>query len=466
MTSRLDGLAIVGVTLAVAWGVAAFGAVYDWGLTVLFALTTVTTIVMIARTRRVNRAGAVLAAILVAAAALQIVPLPAGPVHRLAHRSAFMKPFEPASTWQGAVPAFERISVVPAYTARAVEALAALAASGVALMAFLGARTGAARRIARNVSIIGVLVAVEGLAQKQIFNGKIYWFWESQQRASHNYFGPFVNRNHFAGWMILASALTAGWLASQLTEAMAGMKPGWRYRILWFGSSAAAIVLLTATALLAMFVSLVFTMSRSGIAGASLALTIIALVAAVRMRGARKLAASALIVVALTAGIALKGSDKLVAWYGTTDTLQWRFEVWRDSMPMLRDFWRLGAGLNTYSALSVAYPMTQPEPHADEAHNDYLQLAVEGGLIVSIPALIVAFAVGRTIVRRLRTPQDPELWWIRLGATAGLCGIAVQEITDFSLQIAGVACLFVVLLAIATHAPPASVPRPRYRPTA
>jgi hypothetical protein len=36
---------------------------------------------------------------------------------------------------------------------------------------------------------------------------------------------------------------------------------------------------------------------------------------------------------------------------------------------------------------------------------------------------------------------------------AGICGIAVQEITDFSLQIPGIALLFAVLAAIALHTP-------------
>jgi hypothetical protein len=44
-------------------------------------------------------------------------------------------------------------------------------------------------------------------------------------------------------------------------------------------------------------------------------------------------------------------------------------------------------------------------------------------------------------------------WWIRMGATAGICGIAVQELTEFSLQIPGVALLFATCLALAIHEP-------------
>jgi O-antigen ligase len=86
-----------------------------------------------------------------------------------------------------------------------------------------------------------------------------------------------------------------------------------------------------------------------------------------------------------------------------------------------------------------------------QAHNDYLQLAVEGGLLLTIPALLLIAAVGRAIVRALRVPQDERTWWIRMGAVAGIIGIAVQEISEFSLQIPAVSLLFVTCVAIAIH---------------
>ena len=42
---------------------------------------------------------------------------------------------------------------------------------------------------------------------------------------------------------------------------------------------------------------------------------------------------------------------------------------------------------------------------------------------------------------------------LAMGAAAGMCGIAVQELTEFSLQIPGVALLFATCLALALHEP-------------
>ena len=113
---------------------------------------------------------------------------------------------------------------------------------------------------------IAVCVAVLALAQKATFNGKIYWFWESRFRESFNYFGPFVNRNHFAGWMLLALSLSAGYLAGQFSSAARRVKPGFREHLLWLGTPQASAILMTSVSLLVMAVSLVWTMSRSGIA--------------------------------------------------------------------------------------------------------------------------------------------------------------------------------------------------------
>jgi O-antigen ligase len=119
----------------------------------------------------------------------------------------------------------------------------------------------------------------------------------------------------------------------------------------------------------------------------------------------------------------------------------------------LKDFYLTGSGLNTYGNLMLMYPETDRTLHAQQAHSDYVQLAVEGGLLVGIPVLVAIGLFGRAVARRLGQPQDEMTWWIRLGAVAGICGMALQEITEFSLQIPGVAVLFTVLVAIAVHEP-------------
>lgn len=93
--------------------------------------------------------------------------------------------------------------------------------------------------------------------------------------------------------------------------------------------------------------------------------------------------------------------------------------------------------------------------HYSTAHNDYLQLAAEGGFLVGMPAAWALIVLVRSIRRRFaERADDTETYWIRIGAATGLIAMGLQEIVDFSLQIPGNGLLFVVLCAIAVHRAP------------
>ena len=442
-----------GVSAALVWGVLAFGAVHDWALWPLAAGCALVAVLVFVRAGVRPHLGLVLASAPVAAAlALQLVPLPGGMRDALSPGLAgFLRTYDlQAAAGQGD---FHPLSVAPLATARGLALFVVFVAFAAAVAIWL-ARAGAVRRIAAVVTCAGTAVALFALIQKATFNGKIYWFWESRFGAAGNYYGPFVNRNHFAGWMLLASAVVAGYLVGQVAVSGRRARAGWRDRVLWLSSPEASRILLTASALLVMLVALVWSMSRSGMAGGALAILLLAATAAWRVRTHwKKVVASAALLVALMFAAGWKGTDVIASWYGRTDTFAWRVQLWKDTAPALRDFWRAGSGLNTYDVVMLLYPQTDRTLHAAQAHSDYVQLAVEGGLLVGVPALFTIGLLIRQIRRRLKEPQDELTWWIRMGAIAGICGMAVQEIVEFSLQIPGVAVLFAVMMAIAIHEP-------------
>ena len=126
------------------------------------------------------------------------------------------------------------------------------------------------------------------------------------------------------------------------------------------------------------------------------------------------------------------------------------------------DFPLAGTGLNTYGIAMLAYQTHGAEVRAVEAHNDYLQLAAEGGLLLGLPALLAAGCFIREVRRRFReAADDTRTWWLRAGAVLGLVAVALQELVDFSLQMPGNAVLFVLLMAIAAHRPAPAASRKR-----
>ncbi len=345
------------------------------------------------------------------------------------------------------------LSINPGQTMRGLAFILFGAVWTTTCAGFAQQTSGFPRALTRNLVVLGVAIGTIGLAQKATFNGKLLWFWEPMFYAT-NGFGPFVNRNHFAGWMLLVLMLSVGYLFGRFSSRPASTASTWRDRLLWIGSPEGTPAILTGIAILVMACALVWTMSRSGIAGAAVAATILCGAAVYRAkRRALRFVLAGYLLLTVIGVIAWRGADTLVDWYGNTGTLEWRIDLWKDTLPALNDFWVTGSGLNTYGTLMLGYPRTDASVQPFEAHNDYLQLAVEGGLLLCIPVALLIVTLARTTFRRLKQPQDEMTWWIRMGATAGICGIAVQELTEFSLQIPGVALLFATCLALAIHEP-------------
>jgi hypothetical protein len=99
------------------------------------------------------------------------------------------------------------------------------------------------------------------------------------------------------------------------------------------------------------------------------------------------------------------------------------------------------------------YPTVVHGHHLAEAHSDYLQLAIEGGLLLGAP-IVCALVVFGMLVRRRLAQSVGFAYWIRLGAVGGIAAVAVQSFAEFSLQIPGNAALFATLCALAAHRTP------------
>jgi O-antigen ligase len=309
------------------------------------------------------------------------------------------------------------------------------------------------RRLAGGLTILGVFLAVVGVIQKATFTGKIYGFWTPIFHGDP--FGPFVNRNHFAGWMLMALPVSLGLFGALVSRGMRDVKSEFHYRLLWFASREASEVVLVGFAVLVMGLSLVLTMSRSGILGFALALVFAGVPMAWRQAtGSRRMVVVAYLVFLVSVIVMWVGTDRLAARFTATrgNDADARMLVWVNTAQVVRDFWLTGSGLNTYGTAMLFYQRVMPEAHLDEAHNDYLQLAAEGGLLVGVPATLTIALFAREVFRRFRTDKG-SVYWIRAGAVTGLVAIALQSSVEFSLQMPGNAALFAVLCGVTLSRP-------------
>jgi hypothetical protein len=450
--------------LLIAWGALAFGANYDWAYTPLFwAAAAIGLLGLFAPGSRERRPIAwpivVAAALIALIGFVQLIPLAPATVAAISPATdQFLRKYDVAyqlSTAMGAAGYRHALSIKPAGTWLSLAALGALTLLLVGTARGLGQRS--LRALASGLVFVGFTVALVGIVQSGLYSRdpdpvlKIYGFWETINKDTYP-FGPFVNRNHFAGWMLLALPVAIGYFSALVARGMRGVRPTVRDRLLWFSSPEASRVVLVGLAALVMALSLVLTLSRSGTACFLLALMISGWFVVRRQAAGSRRHVTLLYVGAVAIfSLGWAGLDVILARFTQASVdFSSRYNTWKDAWTIFQAFPWLGTGLNTFGTATTIYQTTRLEVHTIEAHNDYVQLLSEGGVALAIVVILAMILLGREVRRRFREGADDQTtYWIRVGATTGLVAIAFQELVEFSLQMPGNATLFAVVAALA-----------------
>ncbi|MEJ2201831.1 MAG: O-antigen ligase family protein, partial [Desulfuromonadaceae bacterium] len=129
-----------------------------------------------------------------------------------------------------------------------------------------------------------------------------------------------------------------------------------------------------------------------------------------------------------------------------------RPSYWRDSSELLRRFPLAGSGFGTFIDVYPGVKTAKTPFTVDHAHNDYLELATDGGLIgLLLVAGFLLTVLGR-VVPAWRRRRSPFSIMVVLGALTGLVAIGLHSVTDFNLHIGANALFLVWLLALAVAA--------------
>jgi len=447
-----------GLLAAIAWGAFAFGAVYPWAYWPLAAVSAANAVVGLTVHRRVATkplglgALAVAFAMFLVAGLVQLAPLSLGGLASVSPEATRVVAQMNLAIAAGTVQRHP-LSIAPELTLVAVALFAAyalLVLGGACLLSLRGAR-----RVAEALPVIGAVMALVAIVQKPFANGHVYGFWTPLDGG--NPYGAFVNRNHFAGWMLMALPVTLGLACAGFARAMQGVRPHWRDRLMWFSSPDASRIVLTAAAALLMALSLVLTMSRSGITSFAVAVAMTG-VFVVRRHWGRSRTTIAVAYLMLLPAVAFgwAGADLIASRFSSADwsELNARRGAWADAVAVSSKFPLTGTGLNTNRFSNLVYQRHDLSFAVTEAHSDYLQLAAEGGVLLVAPAALCLGIFVVAVRRRFHHETSVTAYWLRVGAVTGLAAIALQETVEFSLQMPGNAALFAVLCAIALHKAP------------
>jgi O-antigen ligase len=299
------------------------------------------------------------------------------------------------------------------------------------------------RTLANFLTLFGLALAVFAMIQHFTWEGKMYWI-RTVASAGAGTGGPFVNRNHFAGYMEMLIPIP---LALALSRAAVRSEAR-----LFFGFAAAI-----------MSVALVASLSRGGMVSLFAGLLFLAAVTISRRRTAshssvesRSAFRPALVIiamlVAIAAGVVWIGADfdvlnRLAEDPITTNAATDRRGVWIDTLAMFRANPIVGIGLGAFETVYPVYGRGDGSLIVQFAHNDYLQVLSDGGILGGAIALWFVVVIARGMAQAARA-SDPLMQALGVGSAAGIFALLVHSIFDFNLQLPSNALLFLILSAI------------------
>jgi O-antigen ligase len=305
---------------------------------------------------------------------------------------------------------------------------------------------GGVRTTVRGVAVLGAALTALVAVQRATSPRLLYWTWQPISDGASPY-GPFVNRNALASWLAMAVPLVIGYaLARQQSRSARDGRaiPGVAIDSLQLWLAAAAIL---------MTGGLLASTSRAGILGGGVGLLTMIVLSRQRLKGGSGVAwmfAGLVALVVLASAYANLGTLAL-RLQETTEQGPWgRPAIWRDTWRMVSDFWLTGVGAGAFQRAMLAYQQGSRLFFFNQAHNEYLQVLAEGGLIVAVPASILLIATAMLMAKTLDADRT-SIFWIRAGAICGVVAIAVQSIWDTGLRTPANGVLFAVIVAIALH---------------
>lgn len=289
------------------------------------------------------------------------------------------------------------------------------------------------RRLAALLTIFGFAYAFYAILQSVLSPDAIYGVYRPQALP----FGSFVNRNDFAAVIVMLVGVPLGLL---FTGAVARDK-----RLLYF----VAIALMAA--------SLLLCNSRGGLVAifAEIIFLLILTTSTKRKRDfVLKAGLSLLLIVGGIAGAVFVGGETSLSRIAETTKeinappeTTTRFHMWGVTMKVIADNMPLGAGLGAFPQVYSRFDTLGGYQRVEQAHNDYLQVLADAGLVGLVLGGLFLFAFFRQGFVSSRVANTFRKG-IAVGAFAGCFGVLVHSAFDFVLHITAVAVLFVTLLAM------------------
>ena len=305
----------------------------------------------------------------------------------------------------------------------------------------------------------GFFIAVFAVLQKLTWNGKLFWVFPMRPGITPdmtNVWGPYLNHNHFAGYMEMAIPLAVGLLLYRLSaiRTLPGV-PLRRRLIRLLESREFYPLILLSLATLIMTGSLFMSLSRGGIIGFSVSALFLSILAYSSRIVKKKAALATLFCLLFVALFVLLSSwSRLESRFmelGEEDKIA-RVFLWKDSVSLSRDFPLLGTGFGTFMYVYPRYQSAGTKLFFSHAENDYIETLTDSGVIGLALVLSMVCVFFYVNIKRWLVRHDSFVKCVTLGGLASCVAITVHGLTDFNMRIPANMLSIVIIAGVTSSA--------------
>lgn len=383
---------------------------------------------------------------------LQILPLPKFLIRILSPGTyAYLKTFSPGFGRS----AFISPSLTPGQTLRQGLLVLAFFLVGMVIIHNIS-RFAQIQKLVTVLILVGVFEALFGLFELSAGKPSLLFYSKTIQLDSVT--GTFVNRNHLAGYLEMVLPLALGLILSRAGMFASGdskRRITLREILPRLGGKALAINILLVLSVLVMAAGLVRSRSRSGVFLLFFSFLLFGEIILFHFSGAKErqkvsrnfINISFLIVLIFSLYI---GLGAVINRFLEDDTLfkGGRTIFWGNVVSIVRDFPLLGSGLGSFESVYPYYGQSGFEMRLTHAHNDYLELAAEVGLIGAICLFAGIIFLLVKIFFTWRERRSLEIKGLAMGGFVSLVVLLFHSLTDFNLHIPANGLLFAMILSL------------------
>ena len=324
-----------------------------------------------------------------------------------------------------------------------------------AIFAFLVYRHVGTRKRAEIFTLVLIASAVfqsfYGLAE--LFGGtqNIFRFQRTYYLGSAT--GTYINRDHFSGFLEMLLPLALGYLLAKADFFKLKKGLSLREKLVWFGQERLQKTLVFGLLAVIIGLGIVFSHSRTGLIIFVFTIFLMSSVLTITKRGRSGIKIVRGIAIAVIFAAIFIGIGPLIERFTSQNlTKDDRWMYYGNTLKYVQDFPLLGTGLGTFAAIYPMYETKYNPGLVDHAHNDYLEILAESGILGGGALILFAFGGVVWISSKWVKRRDPFVRGIVLGALAGVLALLIHSFFDFNLRIPANAAYFVALFAFAARA--------------